>query len=131
MSDIRIVKYIPKVTTANTEYREIPEDDKDFIIQQCIKCLARMAEWDRLRDTDSVWVRDQWWHKRTDKLHKGKEGMNSPCAVLGGIVNNMMFKAEPQRDFSAKQMSDLEAIFYPLSVLFPDIHPFRFQIGFE
>jgi len=127
----RTIKYIPKNTSAGTEYREIDEDDKQFILTSCIQALTTMAEYDKCSsdDEDKKWIRDQWWHKKDKRLHKGKDGLNTPCSTLGGIVNNMMFKDPPQRDFSAKQMEDLEFIFQCLHSFREDIQPFRFQIG--
>ena len=55
--------------------------------------------------------------------------MNTPCSVLGGIVNNMMFKEPLQRDLSAKQMTDIENIFSAMAHFREDIKPIRFQIG--
>lgn len=129
MAKARVIKYLPKHTQAGTEYREIDEDDKQLILNTCIHILSKMAEFDRSRNTDDIWVRDQWWHKRTDKLHKSKTGPNSPCSVIGGIVYNMMYKDPQQRDLSAKQMEDLETITNSMASVFDDIEPFRFQIG--
>lgn len=129
----KIIKYIPKNTSAGTEYREIDEADKAWILQQCIRALSTMAEYDKKSGTDNsddVWIRDSWWHKKRKDLHKGKDGMNTPCSVLGGIVNNMMFKVPEQRDFSNKQMMDIENIFNAMAHFRDDIQPVRFQIGF-
>lgn len=130
----RIIKYIPKNTLAGTEYREIDDNDKTWLLQQCIRALSVMAEYDRCSTTaggDAVWIRDQWWHRRRKDLHRGRDGMNSPCSVLGGVVNNMMFKVPEQRDFSNKQMQDIETIFNAMAHFREDITAVRFQIGFE
>jgi hypothetical protein len=128
----RIIKYIPKNTAAGTEYREIEEDDKQFILTSCIQALSVMAEYDTAAsdDEDKRWVREQWWHKKDKRLHKGQNGLNTPCSVLGGIVHNMMFKTPQQRDFSDKQMKDLEMVFLLLNSVKEDITGIRFQIGF-
>lgn len=127
---MKIVKYIPKQTAAGTEYREIHEDDKADILNTLIRVLAQITELDTQNTDDSIWIRDQWWHKRNKKLHKGKNGLNTPASVVGGIVHNMMYKTPAQRDFSDKQMEDLEMIMNGLHAVFPDIEPYRFQIGF-
>lgn len=128
----RVIKYVPKHTGASTEYREIDENDKQFILTTCIQALTIMAEYDKASsdDTDKAWIRDHWWHKKDKRLHKGREGQNTPCSTLGGIVNNMMFKEPLQRDFSDKQMSDLEFIFQCLNTFREEIPAVRFQIGF-
>jgi N-acetyl-anhydromuramyl-L-alanine amidase AmpD len=118
---MKIIKYIPKNTAAGTEYREIHEDDK---------VLALVTELDTQNTDDSIWIRDHWWHKRNKKLHKGQNGLNSPASVIGGIVHNMMYKTPLQRDFSSKQMEDLEMIMNGLHAVYPEITPYRFQISF-
>lgn len=129
----KIIKYIPKNTAAGTEYREISDDDKQVILTACVQALTIMAEYDRAAsdDEDKLWIREKWWHKKDKRLHKGKDGMNTPCSTVGGIVHNMMFKTPLQRDLSAKQMEDIEFIFQCLHSFYPDIQPFRFQIGFS
>lgn len=128
----RVIKYIPKNTAAGTEYREIEEDDKQFILTSCIQALTVMSEYDTAAsdDEDKKWVREQWWHKKDKRLHKSQNGLNTPCSVLGGIVHNMMFKTPLQRDLSDKQMKDLEMVFLLLSSVKEEIPSMRFQIGF-
>ena len=125
------IKYIPKNTAAGTQYREIDDADKASVLNSLIEILAIMSELDTQRDEDSIWVRDQWWHKRTQRLHKGKNGPNSPCSTIGGIVHNFMYKDPLQRDFSDKQMEDIETITNILHNIYPQIPAYRFQIGFE
>lgn len=126
---MKIIKYIPKITNAGTEYRELDPDDLMWIQTQMVRWLSQMAELDQLRDEDSVWVRDNWWHKRSNKMHKGRNGPNSPCSVVGGILQNMMFKTPVQRDLTNKQMEDIEYISTVIGAAYKDCEPFRFQIG--
>jgi len=129
-----IVKYIPKNTGANTEYREISEDDKQMILTRCIKALSVMAEYDTYSQTDhedQAWCRDNWWHRRSKKLSKGQRGINSPCSVVGGIIHNFMFKESPQYDLSARQMEDLEFVLAGINLFDNSIEPIRFQIGWD
>lgn len=127
----RIIKYIPKITAAGTEYRQCNEDDLMWIQTQLIQYMAIMGELDQLRDEDSTWVRDQWWHRRSNKVHKGRQGPNSPCSIVSGIISNMMFKENPQRDFTNKQMEDIEYISSVIGNSYEGLTPIRFQIGFE
>ena len=126
----RVIKYIPKNTAAGTEYRECDPEDLVWIQTQMIRYMAIMGELDQNRDEDSEWVRDKWWHKRTDKVHKGKQGMNTPCSIVSGIINNMMFKDPVQRDFTNKQMEDIEYISAIMGNCYEGCEPIRFQIGF-
>lgn len=129
---MRVIKYIPKATSARTEYREIDGDDDMWIRTELIRWLALVGELDQTHDEDLRLFRDGWWHRKSKTLSKGHLGPNSPCSVVSGIINNMMFKETPQRDLTAKQMSDLELISQTLSGIFPnDATGIRFQIGFE
>jgi hypothetical protein len=126
---IKTIFYSPKVTGARTEYREIDEDDMAWLQKEFVRWLALMAERDLNPSADNVWILDQFWHKRTDKLHKGKVNnqyrQNTPCSIIGGLVNNLVFGA--QRDLTDKQMEDVEFISMALAT-FLEIAPIRFQI---
>ena len=126
----RVIKYIPKNTGAGTEYRECDPDDLAWIQTQLVRYVAVMGELDQNRDDDSKWVRDQWWHKRTDKVHKGQLGQNTPCSIISGMINNMMFKTPPQRDLTNKQMEDIEYVSAIMGNCYEGLQPIRFQIGF-
>jgi hypothetical protein len=129
---MRVIKYIPKVTSARTEYREIDSDQQLWIQTELIRWLALVGELDQTHDEDLRLFRDGWWHRKSKTLSKGHLGPNSPCSVVSGIINNIMFKDSPQRDLTAKQMSDLETISQTLAGIFPnDATGMRFQIGFE
>jgi hypothetical protein len=125
----RNIKFIPKTTQARTEYREISVEDMAFIQQELIRWLALMSELDMSRDEDSKWVRDQWWHKRTDTLPKGIEGQNTPASFVGGMVNNLVFGT--QRDLTNKQMDAVMNISHVLGAAVEGCTQITFQIGFE
>lgn len=126
---MRIIKYLPKSTAARTEYREIHSDDMQWLHQEFIRYLSLMAERDLNPTEDNQWILDKFWHKRTDKLHKGKVNdkyrQNTPCSVIGGLVNNFVFGT--QRDLTNKQMEDIEFVSMALAT-FLDVQPIRFQI---
>ena len=127
----RIISYFPKQTAAKTEYREINEDDMAWLKTELIRYLSIMAERDLRSDSDNKWILNQFWHARTDKLHKGKYQdkyrQNTPCSLIGGLVNNLIFGN--QRDLTDKQMADIEYISMALATIH-DIDPVRFQLRF-
>jgi hypothetical protein len=125
----RIIKYVPKATGARTEYREISVEDMAFVQSELIRWLSIMSELDMARDPDSKWVRDSWWHKRTDTLPRGKEGQNTPASFTGGLVNNMVFGT--QRDITDKQMDAIMNISHIISQAYESCTSITFQIGFE
>lgn len=129
---MKTINYIPKITAAKTEYREIDPNDMAWIQSELIRYLSLMAERDLCpsSDSDNQWILDQFWHKRNAKLHKGKWDkeyrQNTPCSFVGGLVNNIVFGT--QRDFSAKQMEDLEYVSILMNSLYPALEQIRFQI---
>lgn len=126
---IRTIKYIPKVTSATTEYREIDPSELADIHQQLIRWLAIMSEADMSHDEDVRAVREQFWHRRTKALPSGKEGQNTPASFIGGIVNNMMFGT--QRDLSDRQCEGIEYVSKWMAEIDSEKSvSFRFQLGF-
>jgi hypothetical protein len=130
MTDLRIIKYVPKITSARTEYREIAAEELEWLQAQMVQWLTKMSMMDQAHDEDTRYFLDQWWHKKSKKLHRGQQGPNTPCSVVGGVLDNFMFKDTPQRDFSSKQMEDIEYISHVLSQAI-NITAVRFQIGFD
>jgi hypothetical protein len=123
------IKYIPKITSARTEYRAVDAEDMSWIKTELLRWLAIMAELDMARDEDSKWVRAQWWHKRSKNLPRGREGENTPASFIGGLVNNLVFG--DQRDLTDKQMDAMQNISHVLSGAFASCTQIRFQIGIE
>jgi hypothetical protein len=125
---MRTIKYIPKVTSAQTQYREIDADDQIWLQTELIRWLAIMGELDMYHDADSKWVRDQWWHKRTATLPKGRLGQNTPASFVGGLLHNIMFGN--QRDLTDKQMDAIQNISHIISQAAEGCTQVKFQIGF-
>ena len=126
----RLIKYIPKSTLANTEYRSINELDMAFIHEQVLRYLSRMGELDMEHEGDLYELNQTWWHKRRKTLPKGRQGHNTPCSYISGIANNLIWGQ--QRDLSNKQMDALEDISHVMSICFPgEFSAIRFQMGFE
>ena len=125
----RTIRYVPKITSAKTEYREISKEDMEFLQSELIRWLAKMSELDMARDEDSKWVLNQYWHKRTGSLPKGHDGQNTPASFVGGLVNNLVFGT--QRDLTDKQMEGIMNISHILGQTGDDCTSITFQIGFE
>jgi hypothetical protein len=125
----RVIKFVPKSTGARTEYREISVDDMAFVQSEMIRWLALMSELDMARDEDSKWVNNQWWHKRTDTLPRGRAGQNTPASFVGGMINNLVFGE--QRDLSDKQMDAIQNISHIMANFNDECSILTFQIGFN
>lgn len=125
---VKIIPYIPR-TGASSRYREIAPEHTEWLMSQWALWLSRMGQMDALRDTDSRWVREQWWHHRDPQLCRGESGPNSPCSLVSGLLYNFMFKEPPQRDLTEPQMRDIERISHVLAQVYPDCLAVRFRIG--
>lgn len=123
----RVIKYIPKATTAKTEYIEISPEDLIYLKADLIKWMARICELDLTRNEDLVAIRDQYFHKRRKSLPKGREGENTPSSFIGGLINNIVYGE--QRDLTMKQVEAIENISSVVSQVWDDCEPYRFQIG--
>lgn len=125
----KTIKYIPKVTSAKTEYRELDSADMAQIQEQLIRWLAVMSEMDMTHDEDLRAVREQWWHRRTRSLPMGREGQNTPSSFVGGLLNNLMFGQ--QRDLTDRQMEGIEYVSKWMAEIDPERSlSYRFQLGF-
>lgn len=127
---MRTIKYIPKTTSANTEYRELNEEDLNYVKERILKCLARMAELSVSHSEDHKLVMSDYWNRRRKTLPKRRDGENTPQSFIGGIANNLIFGT--QRDLSDRQMEGIEQVFGIMSALFPEeFEAVRFQVSFE
>jgi hypothetical protein len=126
---IKTIKFIPKITSARTEYREIEDSDMAEIQQQLIRWSAVINELDMTHNEDLRAVREQWAHRRSKGLPKGREGENTPASFVGGMINNLIFGQ--QRDLSDRQMEGIETVSKWMSEIDPEhSHSYRFQLGF-
>jgi hypothetical protein len=127
---MRTIKYIPKTTTANTEYRELNEEDLNWVKTTILKSMARMSELSVSHNEDHKLVMSDYWNRRRKSLPRRRDGENSPNSFIGGLANNLIFGT--QRDLSDRQMEGIEQIFGIMSALFPEeFEAVRFQVSFE
>jgi len=124
----RIIKYIPKITHARTEYVEIDINDMSWTQEQFLRWLLRINELDTSRDRDIRILRTDL-HERNTNLPKGKEGPNSIASFVSGMLENLTFGG--QRDLTKKQMEAIEVISVIMASYFPEFTAIKFQVGFE
>lgn len=124
---MKTYNYFPKQTSARTTYCELDPGDLAEIKLEMVKWLARIAELDMTRNEDWRLIREQYFHKRSKILPRGKEGENTPASFIGGTVLNTMFGE--QRDLSEPQLEAIEVISLAMSQLWDDCEPIKFRIG--
>lgn len=129
MNNTRVIRYIPKITTAKTHYREIGVEDMTWLQSQLILWLAQCSELQQRRDSDSEEFVRHWWCKRNTTMPRGQHGPNSPQSFVGGMVNNLVYGT--QRDLSDRQMDAVQHCAAVISQWFPHCEHIRFQLGFE
>lgn len=127
-NQLKTIKYIPKITSARTEYREIDPEDMAWLQTELMRWLANGAEISQRRDEDAEYFVKHWWCKRTQTLPKGQHGPNSPQSFIGGTVNNLVFGE--QRDLSSKQMDSIQNMSTVMGQAFEGCSQIRFQVGF-
>jgi len=122
---MRTIQYIPKVTSAKTQYREISNEDMSWLQMQLMRYLSTIGELSIAREEDQKTIYKELTRRHTS-LPKGKTGYNTVQSLIAGMVNNLTFGE--QRDLSDKQMDALEIISNVMAISF-QTEPFRFQIG--
>jgi hypothetical protein len=106
----RTVYFIPKLTSAKTQYREIDPVDHTWLIGQMLEWTVKMATLSNTTHPDLRAVRNDYWRKRRATLPRGREGQNSPESMIAGILENMLYDPNPQRDFTQPQCDAIEDI---------------------
>jgi len=126
---MKTIHYVPKFTTAKTEYRTLSEDDHSYILDFLMKTLVKMGTLSNTKHPDETVVRDQWWRTPRDTLPRGRQGMNSPESMVSGILLNMMYAKEQQRDFTRPQCEAVEEVSNWMNALDQELFDqIRFQI---
>jgi hypothetical protein len=125
----KTIKYIPKITNSKNEYRAILPEDMQFLQTELIRWLSVMGELSISKDADSKWVSQHFWLKRTETLPKGKNGLNSPCSFVSGLLNNLLFGE--QRDLSSVQMDSLENLSALIGSCLDGCTRIQFQISIQ
>lgn len=106
----RMVQYLPKNTTANTEYRDVCDSDHSWLLNQLMQYLVMMATLTTSKSEDNKIVITEYWRKKRSNLPRGREGQNSPESMVAGIIENMLYATAAQKDFTAKQCTAIEDI---------------------
>lgn len=125
----RNIRYLPKITSARTEYREITEEDHQWLLSELNTWLVKMAMLSNTTDEDLRELRDSYWRKRRANLPRGRDGNNSPESMVAGILDNMLYAENPQRDFTDRQCQAIEDISRWMSAVDDSLSEVTFQIG--
>ena len=125
----KTIPYVPKITGAKTQYREISDESRSYVLNTLMRGLVLMSTLSNTTNEDLKSVRNDYWRKRRSTLPRGRDGMNSPESMVAGILQNMLYAEQPQHDFSDKQMDAIEDISNWFAAMDDSFEPIRFQIG--
>lgn len=125
----RSINYVPKNTTAKTEYREFRPEDHAWLISQMMEWMVKLGCLSNTTNEDLKALRDQYWRKRRSNLPRGRDGLNSPESMIAGILENILYAENPQRDFTQKQCDALEDISRWMNAMDPKFDQIVFRIG--
>lgn len=117
--------YDPKITNANTQYNQIDKQDMDWLLQEMMRYLSMMAELSKNNNEDVKSILREWYTKRNKLLPKGKNGLNSPESMLGGLLNNLAFGK--QNDLSDIQMDAISDISRKMELIYKHIKDLNLQ----
>ena len=106
----RTLHYIPKITSARTEYRELDPTDHAWLISQMLEWIVKMGTLSNTANSDYKLVRNEYWRKRRATLPRGRDGQNTPESMVAGILENMLYDPNPQRDITQRQCDAIEDI---------------------
>lgn len=120
------INYIIRNTAAKTEYTEMAPEDMETVKAILLKCSAMICEASNAKSEEG---KDAFkdFIKKTEKLPRGRDNMNSVASFTGGLVNNLVFGE--QRDFTTRQLIAIEYITMVMHSHTDEIPLVRFRLG--
>ena len=123
----KIYQYSLKNTSANTDYVDLTTAERTQILKYMRDAMLLMDQ--LIHEPGSHPEAEAYtilWLTRTAELNTGRAGLNSPASIMSGVIYNMCWGG--QRDFTLKQLSDIEKCMALVNDVFPDLVP---EILFE
>lgn len=119
--DVRNIYYTPRLTQARTQYREIPQEDRAWLLAQLNRAVILMSTLGNTQDVTMASVRRDFWHRVNNTLPHGRSARNTPETFTSGLVDNLVYGT--QRDLSAPQCDGVEFIMEWMNAVWPDLFP--------
>ena len=120
------INYMVRNTAAKTEYTEITEEDMESIKAILLKISAVINEGSNATSVEGKEAFKEFV-KKTEKLPRGRNNMNSIASFTGGLINNLIFGE--QRDFTTRQLIAIEYITQVMHSYVDEIPQVRFRLG--
>ena len=100
----RTIPVYPKMTSADTQYWDMDEDDQAYIYQWLYRLMSDMQE---LATYDAELQRE-WFKRRPGIYPKGKQGPNSHASILGGICSAKL--RDSKKNLSTPQLDVVQVM---------------------
>lgn len=104
----KTINYVTKNVQKGFAYCDIHPTEMQEILIIMMRWVTQMGELSNSTNKEVKLFINQWWYAVDKKLPKGRNGMNTPCSFISGILTNLLFGV--QRDLSTLQMSGIERI---------------------
>jgi hypothetical protein len=88
---MKTIRYIPKNTSAHTDYVIIDESDMLLVKLNLIHYLSIMGELHNIGDSIIRQIYYKYWTSKHKKLVKCKYGLNTPESFTSGLIRNLYF----------------------------------------
>lgn len=105
-TNIREIKYTNKITAAHTQYVNVSDQDKQFLMEQLLKLNVLITGY--IRPHSDIKLRDKYkaLSELDTKIPYGRGGHNSLSTFISGVTSNWILGS--QRDLSDKQIQGIE-----------------------
>jgi hypothetical protein len=124
---VRSISYLPKYTTAATQYVELNDEDQAWLVAEINRVILEQGQihpsnQDK-REFDTL-----YWRKPAKSLPRGRQGVNTPETFATGLLHNLLYGT--QRDFTLTQLESIAAIFNVYAQCWPshNVEPIRLRV---
>lgn len=108
MTDLRKIPIWPKNTGAGTQYWEMADEDRAWLLEHMTRFMAAMSE---LITYDND-LRAEILRRRGTGYPRGRMGPNSHASMLGGVIMTLL----DGRDITTPQLDAIETLTDLISV---------------
>lgn len=124
----RIVRYVPKYTSAATQYVEMTEADSNWLLGEMTRITLEQCQLHPSNE-EKLEFDNLYWRRAKKSLPRGRQGLNTPEMFVTGLLHNIMYGS--QKDFTVTQLEALSSIFAVYAQCWPqhNVEPFVPAVG--
>jgi hypothetical protein len=122
---MKTVKYKIKENNANTEYREVSKEDKEWVLSQAQRISNLADDCAKSTNQDILDAGRELTKTRKELIRQGTGTLNSVKTLVDGVIKNMVQGG--QRDFSDRTCKGLQGAFKIASEVFNTIEEVEWE----